>query len=459
MKLQKKSFIIILSIIVILIMAGGIWWWLSQGQKSAQQQFGYQALKINGKFVDQEVFTKAQNDFFRRYFRNAEMSRKSDEERNDIMLDEIIDQQVVEEFLLTKSDKKVTPAEIDQYIQQYIKTKYPTSNEMQNYMNSVSCKNEADLKQLVKLYILKIKNIPKIAAEYGISVTDAEVAAEFERKKTESMQVVIKHILISIRVHPPEEAQKLANQVYQELQNGADFEMLAKKYSDDASSKEIGGKLPPLDKDIVPDEFKKRLFDAKPGQIIPPFSTNDGYEITYIDKYQSNNHPKDELKDIMITEKFGKSEQFKDWLAKIKSQMEIEITDPGFKAFRLTKSGKYLEAAKLYEELYAKKRLESYYGSALMNYQSAQNWDKVIELGQKGIRNFESKVPYYLYTAEGLYHKQQTSEAIKRLETAWSLAADSVVDQEMVFQAYDRLGIKRPGTGKINWPTPLKPVK
>lgn len=459
MKFQKKTLILIFSVIGILILSGGIWWWLSRAHKSPVQQFGYQALKINGKFVDQAVFSKAQSDFFRRYFRNAEMSRKSDEERNDIMLEEIIDQQVVEEFLLSMSDAKVTRAEVDQYIQRYIKTKYPTPQELQNYMKSVSCNTEADLHRLVKLYLLKIKNIPKIAAEYGVTVTDAEVAAEYERQKKESMQVVIKHILISFRVRPPQEAEKLANQVYQELLKGANFEQMAKKYSDDISSKENGGKLPPLSKDIVPDEFKKQLFDAKPGDIIPPFSTNDGYEITYIEKYQSYNHPQDEMKDIMLTEKFGKSEQFKDWLAKIKSQMDIQIVDPGFQAFRLSKSGKYNEAAKLYEELYAKKRLEPYFGSALQNYQSAQNWDKVIELGQDGIRNFESKVPYYLFVAEGLYRKQQTSAAIKNLETAWTLAAQSVVDQDLVLKTYDRLGIKRPGTGQINWPTPLKQMQ
>lgn len=454
MKLQTRT-IIALSVIVILIISGGIWWWFSQSPKTPpEQQFGYQALKINGKYVDSAVFVKAQNDFFRRYFRNAEMSRKSDEERNDLVLEEIINQQVVEEFLL--SNTKVTQSEIDQYIDRYIKTKYPTSAEMQEYLNSVSCKTEAELKKIVKMYLLKVKYIPKIASEYEITVSDAEAAQEFERQKTENVQVVIKHILISVKIHPPQEAEKIANQVYNQLLKGADFEKLAKKYSDDTASKDMGGKLAPLDKSIVPDEFKKTLFDAKPGQIIPPFSTNDGYEITYIDKYVYYNHPLNEIRDIMLTEKFGNSKQFPEWLNKIKSQMDIQITDPAFKAFRSNKSGKYNEAGRLYEEVYAKKQLEPYFASAVQNYQLAQNWDKIIELGRIGIRKLESKVPYYLYVAEGLYHKQQTAEAMTNLQTAWTLAADSVVAQDLVLKTYDRLGLKRPGTGKINWPTPLK---
>jgi parvulin-like peptidyl-prolyl isomerase len=458
MKLQKKTFIIGISVIVALILAGGIWWWLSSSGKTSQtnQQFGYQALKINGKFVEQSVFTKEQNDFFRRYFRNAEMSRKSDEERNDLMLEEIINQKVVEEFLTSQPDITVSQKEIDGYIERYIKSRYPTPEEMQEYLNSVNCKSEAELQQIVKLYLLKTKTIPKIAAEYGVTVTDDEVAKEFELQKEESVQVGIKHILISFRVHPPEEAEKIANQVYKELQNGGNFEQLAKKYSDDAASKDSGGKLAPLNKAIVPDEYKKMLFNAKPGQIIPPFSTNDGYEITYIEKYVSYNHPLAELKDIMLTEKFSQDKQFQAWLTKIRSQMKIEILDPGFNAFRYSKSGKYKEAADLYLEIYSKKKQEAYFASALQNYQQAQNWDKVIELSRAALTQYDSKVPYYLFLAEGLYRKQQTAEAIKNLETAWTLAADSVVDQDMVFKAYDKFGLKRPGTGKINFPTPAK---
>jgi foldase protein PrsA len=457
MKLQKKTIIIVLSVAVVLILSGGIWWWFSQGQPtSSGQQFGYQALKINGKFVDQAVFLQEQNDFFRRYFRNAEMSRKSDEERNDLMLDEIINQTVVEDFLLDKAKVKVTQSEIDQYIERYIKSKYPTPGEMQEYLNSISCKTEAELQRIVKIYLLKIKNIPQIAAEYGIKVNDAEVDKEFERQKIDNMQVVIKHILIAFKIHPPQEAEKIVNQVYSQLQKGANFEQLAKKYSDDTSSRDNGGRVPPLDKSVVPDDFKARLFNAKPGQIIPPFSTNDGYEITYIDQFISYGHPQKELKDMMITEKFGSSKEFQDWLTKLKSKMDIQIIDPGLKAFRMNKSGKYNEAAKLYEEVYAKRQLESHFASALQNYQLAQNWDKVIELSRMGMRKFESKVPYYLFAAEGLYHKQQKDEAIKHLQTAWELAADSVVAQDQVFKTYDKLGLKRPGTGKIVYPTPAK---
>lgn len=449
-----------LSVIVILVLlSGGLWWWFFQpGKTPPQQQFGYQALKINGKFVSPEIFNREQNDFFRRYSRNAEMSRRSDEERNDLMLDEIINRTVIEEFLLEKSNVTVTATEIDKYIEKYIKAKYPTPAELQEYLNSVYCKTEADLRQIIKIYLLKIKYIPKIAAEYGITISDAEVAKEFERQKAENVHVVIKHILISTKIHPPQEAEKIANQVYSQLQKGANFEQMAKKYSDDVASKDVGGKLPPLDRSIVPDEFKKVLFGSKPGRIIPPFSTNDGYEITYIDKFVYYNHPQNELNDIMLTEKFGTSERFQDWLTKIKSQMDIQIVDPAFKAFRFHKSGKYNEAGRLYEEVYARKQMESYCASALQNYQLARNWDKVIELSRIGIQKFESKVPYYLFAAEGLYHKQQTAEAMANLKTAWALAADSVVNQDSVLKTYDRLGLKRPGTGKINWPTPVKSV-
>jgi parvulin-like peptidyl-prolyl isomerase len=61
--------------------------------------------------------------------------------------------------------------------------------------------------------------------------------------------------------------ESLANQIYQQVQGGADFAALAKKYSQDPGSKDKGGNFTATQGSDVP-EFDKAVFDstAKTGQ-------------------------------------------------------------------------------------------------------------------------------------------------------------------------------------------------
>lgn len=71
----------------------------------------------------------------------------------------------------------------------------------------------------------------------------------------------------------------LAEKLYQKLKNGANFDKLAEKYSDDPGSKDQGGDLgwqPPGS--FVP-TFEKQLNKLQPGQISKPFKTRFGWHI------------------------------------------------------------------------------------------------------------------------------------------------------------------------------------
>ncbi|MCL6590513.1 MAG: peptidylprolyl isomerase [Firmicutes bacterium] len=449
MKLQKKQRapgrVIIygaLFVAVVLIAAGG-WWFFLKPEAPAPKQFGYQALKINGEFVSPAVFLEEQNKFYQRYKSNSEMIRKTDEERNDLLLEEIINRVTLDNFLLRESNIDIAPAEVETYIERYIKTKYSTPAEMQSYLASKYCSNEAELKEAIKLYLLKVKYFSKLAREKGVTVKAAEVEKEFQRQKKEHIKAVIKHILISSRLHPPQEALALANRIYDQLKNGMKFEELARQYSEDFETKEKGGELEPATKEQTPPEFVELVFNAKPGQIFPPVDTAFGYEIVKLDKLITFIHPREELQETMLMEEFGKSAQFKEWLAAVKSKVKIEIVEPSLKAFRLFKEQKFQEAAPVYEEAYRIYGVELNFMKAVQCYRLAQNWDKMLELCQIGYRRFPDKIPYYLDAAEALNHKGQAREALKFLKKAEEFAGDNTYLQDLVKQGYTRLGIKR----------------
>ena len=112
---------------------------------------------------------------------------------------------------------------------------------------------------------------------YYIVKLSNERSAESPQKVVETHAA---HILLRPNALRDETATKaLAEKLYRELKNGANFAALAKKYSEDSSSKGDGGDLgwqPPGS--FVP-SFEKQLNSLKPGQISKPFQTRFGWHI------------------------------------------------------------------------------------------------------------------------------------------------------------------------------------
>jgi tetratricopeptide (TPR) repeat protein len=137
--------------------------------------FGYHALKINGQFVGPEIFFKEQNIFYMRSRRNAEMLHKSNEERTDMMLGEIIDQMVTEDYLYHHCGIMVAPKEVDDYVNRCIKAKFVSSEDFHAFMQNNDYKSEADLKKSTELYLLKLKFFSAKAKETGMTIPIAEL--------------------------------------------------------------------------------------------------------------------------------------------------------------------------------------------------------------------------------------------------------------------------------------------
>lgn len=99
-------------------------------------------------------------------------------------------------------------------------------------------------------------------------------------------QVKASHILIIADASPSsptgltdEQAKKLAEKIYKKAKAGEDFSGLAKKYSQDTSTKDKGGNLGWFKKGEMVPEFEKASFALKIGQISNPIKTQFGYHI------------------------------------------------------------------------------------------------------------------------------------------------------------------------------------
>lgn len=407
------------------------------------KKFGFESLKINGTYVSTDVFSKEYEAFYNKYKTNGEMLQKTDEERNDIFLDKLIEKVVLEDYFANKSGVKVTDEEVDTYVKKYVAPRYSDNEEQASYFEVMGFENEAAMKNSIKDYLLKQQVYYAAAQEYGITITDEERKEKYEDHKINNKKANIKNILIKIDdKRTKDQAQELANTIYTRLKNGEDFGKLAKEFSDDTDSKDNGGQKKVLSGNSSED-YDNAVFNAKDGQLLEPIYLAKGYEIVYVDKVINFYHPENELVETVIVEKFLNDDKYKQWYESIKKDYKIEITSPTFNAYKAYKNKNYEEAGKLYQEAYSKTKDINYIDRACDSYSLSQNWTELIKVSKIGYKAQSDNVLYYVYEAKGIYKSGNTEEGLKKMKEAESKAKakDSVYYLSVISNTYNELGL------------------
>jgi peptidyl-prolyl cis-trans isomerase SurA len=131
-----------------------------------------------------------------------------------------------------------------------------------------------------------------------ITVSDAEISAEFEKAKgflpPKPASVTFKQIVIAPQptAAAKEVARVKAESVLVQLKAGADFEAIAKRESMDPLSKSTGGDLGWMRRGANFPEFDRWLFGTNfmaatpPGQMTPVFETPYGFHIVRVERVQ-----------------------------------------------------------------------------------------------------------------------------------------------------------------------------
>ena len=104
-------------------------------------------------------------------------------------------------------------------------------------------------------------------------------------------RVRVRHILIKTQGKPKEEAPILrakAEQILKQLQGGANFADLAKKFSEDPGSAEKGGELGWVTHGQMVPNFEKACFSLKPGELSGIVDTEYGYHIVQVEEKQDS---------------------------------------------------------------------------------------------------------------------------------------------------------------------------
>ena len=222
---------------------------------------------------------------------------------------------------------KVTDQEIETQLNQK-KQQYGLTDE-QKYQAELAKAGITDsqVRDQVRIEILTNKIYEAVIKK--VTVTDADVQAYYDQNATKYQQPAsreVRHILVKTEA----QAQKLHDQI----QSGADFAKLAKKYTEDEASKADGGKFTALEGRTV-GPFDDFIFSAKTGELSDPIKTEFGWHIIEVLSAikPPTTTPLDQAKDSIETTLLQTKQNaaMRAWIASLPTKYADDITyAPGY---------------------------------------------------------------------------------------------------------------------------------
>jgi peptidyl-prolyl cis-trans isomerase D len=172
---------------------------------------------------------------------------------------------------------------------------HPTSEELKSFYDSHqrSYANSVPEKRKIKYAAI---DVSKVAAGVQVSQDDLQAYYNAHRDQYRTPeQAKVSHILIKTPLAGSDgkvdekgvaEAQKRADDLEKQLKGGANFEDLARKYSEDPGSAKEGGSLGWIGKGRTVPEFEKAAFSQPIGQVGDLVKSSYGFHIIRVDARQ-----------------------------------------------------------------------------------------------------------------------------------------------------------------------------
>ena len=191
--------------------------------------------------------------------------------------------------------------------------------------------------------------------ELGVTVSGADIQKFYDSHPSDFEQpdmVHVRHILfmtIDPTTHEPlsdetvQAKRKEADDVLKQIRAGGDFSKLAQQYSEDPTTKDKGGDLPPFSHGQMVPEFDAAAFSLTNNQVSDVIKTQYGYHIIeLIDKTPAkklaltdivpgtDGTVSDRIKDYLTQQKTDELAQ--PYLEKLKKADDVKILDPDLNA-------------------------------------------------------------------------------------------------------------------------------
>jgi parvulin-like peptidyl-prolyl isomerase len=217
---------------------------------------------------------------------------------------------------------KISDDDVDKRLQQLIKQYFSGNREKYEKQLKQQGLSEDQVRSDVRAQLVQEKIYNEVTKE--VSVDNAAIAASYKKNKAQYVQPAsrdVRHILVKKK--------QLADQIYSQLQNGGNFAALAKKYSQDPSSKSSGGKLTVSRGQTVP-PFDRAAFALAARAISQPVKTQYGWHIIQpLGKVKKQTvtplaQVRDAIRQQLLQD--GKQKEMNDWVAETRKEFDKKTT-------------------------------------------------------------------------------------------------------------------------------------
>lgn len=214
--------------------------------------------KINGMGVSYADYVGDLQTLNKFYSSTTEVPRPTDEQISDQVLSRLVANKMIfklaREFKVSLEEKDITEFK-DSLIKQFGSEEAAGKELMDKYGWTLS----NYIEKVVKPILLEQKLQKAVAG-----------SDKLELAKYDEEQVQASHILFALQSGDNKETiKKQAEDVLQQIKNGADFVQMAAKYSADTANKDQGGDLGWFGKGAMVPEFETAVFALEPGQLAP----------------------------------------------------------------------------------------------------------------------------------------------------------------------------------------------
>ncbi|MFO7815926.1 MAG: peptidylprolyl isomerase [Halanaerobiales bacterium] len=332
---MKYKRIAVILLVIVLLASTGV---LAQDQDVSEEEENKEVAVINDESItlnQLEQFAQTQQlvmqisqvdqSFAQLLFSSDEGQNLLDEYRK-VKLEDLINQELLRQKA-EESDVEVSEEEEDQYFNQQVEQIKEQNDLSQSEFEEVLEEQGTSMEEYKEQFLensqILVDKFLQDEVFSDINITESEAKSYYEDNKSEfeqKEQVEVSHILLN-------DEQK-ADEIKSQLEEGADFEQLAKENSVDNNTAEEGGKLGYIEKGQVVPEFETVAFQTEEGEISEVFESQQGYHIIKVhDKKEAKtlsfSEVEDQINDTLSEQK--RQEEMQEYINKLRDEFDVEV--------------------------------------------------------------------------------------------------------------------------------------
>jgi peptidyl-prolyl cis-trans isomerase SurA len=244
--------------------------------------------------VNNQIILQSEID---RAVQQIKQQAKSEQLNEEALIKQVQERLITDKLQLAIAKSKsltISDLQLDQALEKQAQQKNITLEQLRKTMTPSGqpfATYREELRQQMQIaYIQRARMLSKITISEAAIDT---LVANIEQANAQKVKYRIAHILISTPLHATNTdinaSKQRAEELKQQLDQGADFKTLAMNHSDGAEAKQ-GGEWDYMDIHAMPSLFKQSIKQSQPNTIIGPLKSSSGFHLIKILDIQGQQH-------------------------------------------------------------------------------------------------------------------------------------------------------------------------